>query len=254
MPPTASLDRVLVCVPTYNELDALPALLEQLRTLHPEVDVLVIDDSSPDGTGHLADWFARQDPHLNVLHRPGKAGLGAAYRAGFAWGLRHGYDLLVEMDADGSHRPEDLAALLTAAQDADVVLGTRWMRGGRTVNWPLRRKLLSIAGNLYARIMLRVPVSDITGGYRVYRAGALHLLDPHTVTSQGYCFQVELAHRAHLAGLAIRQVPITFVERSCGASKMSSAIVREAIQQVTRWGIQQRLHRPQPATLQAQHR
>ncbi|HET6825583.1 MAG TPA: polyprenol monophosphomannose synthase [Amnibacterium sp.] len=235
--------RALVCVPTYDEAESLPRLLLRLAEFAPDVDVLVVDDASPDGTGAIADGFALQDPRVHVLHRTGKGGLGAAYLAGFAWGLERGYDAVVEMDADGSHRPEDLPRLLAALRDADVVLGTRWMRGGRTVNWPLRRRLLSRAGNLYARCMLRVPMRDITGGFRAYRAAALHAVDLAAVRSEGYCFQVELALRAADAGLRIREVPITFVEREQGVSKMSGSIVVEAMQRVTVWGAQRALQR-----------
>ena len=172
--PNAPTDaRVLVCIPTYNEAESLPGVLAGVRRECPEVDVLVIDDASPDGTGETADGFAARDEHVHVLHRKGKGGLGGAYLAGFAWALDAGYDVVVEMDADGSHRPEDLPALLAASGDADLVLGTRWMPGGRTVNWPRRRQLLSVGGNRYARIMLGVPLRDITGGFRAYRSSAL---------------------------------------------------------------------------------
>lgn len=236
--------RILVCVPTYNEAASLPVLLPRLGAVRPSVDVLVVDDGSPDGTGAIADGFAERDPRVHVLHRAGKGGLGAAYLAAFAWGLEQGYDVLVEMDADGSHRPEDLERLLAAVADgADVVLGTRWMPGGRTVNWPFRRRLLSVLGNRYARAMLSVPLHDITGGFRAYRAEALRALDLGSVRGEGYVFQVELALRASNAGLDIREVPITFVEREQGVSKMSRAIVVEAMRRVTVWGVQRRLGR-----------
>jgi dolichol-phosphate mannosyltransferase len=236
--------RALVCVPTYNEAESLPVLLPRLAGVTPSVDVLVIDDGSPDGTGAIADGFAERDPRVHVLHRAGKGGLGAAYLAGFAWGLERDYDVLIEMDADGSHRPEDLELLLRAVADgADVVLGTRWMPGGRTVNWPFRRRLLSVAGNRYARTMLSVPLRDITGGFRAYRSAALRALDLGTVSGEGYVFQVELALRASDAGLEIREVPITFVEREQGSSKMSQAIVVEAMRRVTVWGVQRRIAR-----------
>lgn len=228
--------RALVCVPTFDEAESLPRLLLRLAEFAPDVDVLVVDDASPDGTGEIADGFAERDPRVHVLHRTGKGGLGGAYLAGFAWGLDRGYDALIEMDADGSHRPEDLPRLLEALLGADVVLGTRWMPGGRTVNWPLRRRLLSRAGNLYARCMLRVPMRDITGGFRAYRAGALRVVGLAAVRSEGYCFQVELALRAADAGLRVAEVPITFVEREQGVSKMSGSIVVEAMRRVTIWG------------------
>ncbi|MCU1473267.1 polyprenol monophosphomannose synthase [Amnibacterium sp.] len=227
----------LVCVPTYNEAESLPVLLPRIAAVAPEVEVLVIDDNSPDGTGAIADGFAARDPRVHVLHRTGKGGLGAAYLAGFRWGLDHGFDVVVEMDADGSHRPEDLPRLLAALQEADVVLGTRWMEGGETVNWPWPRRLLSRAGNLYARVMLRVAWRDITGGFRAYRSTALQALDLATVRSEGYCFQVELALRAGDAELLVREVPITFVEREQGSSKMSRSIVVEAMRRVTVWGV-----------------
>ena len=239
MPP---VQRVLVCIPTYNEADSLPVVLNGIRAHAPEVAILVADDSSPDGTGDIADELAAHDERLHVLHRTKKEGLGAAYLAAFAWGFEHGYDVVVEMDADGSHRPEDLPALLAgAAAGADLVLGTRWMPGGRTVNWPRRRKWLSRGANWYARRMLRVPLRDITGGFRAYRADALRALDLEGVRSEGYCFQIELALRASEAGQEIREVPITFVERRLGASKMSRAIVLEAMTRVTRWGIARRV-------------
>jgi dolichol-phosphate mannosyltransferase len=240
---TESPFRTLVCVPTYDEAESLPQLLLRLAEFAPDVDVLVIDDASPDGTGAIADAFAERDPRVHVLHRTGKGGLGGAYLAGFGWGLERGYDAVVEMDADGSHRPEDLPRLLAALRDADVVLGTRWMPGGRTVNWPLRRRLLSRAGNLYARCMLRVPMRDITGGFRAYRTAALHAVDLAVVRSEGYCFQVELALRAGDAGLRIREVPITFVEREQGVSKMSGSIVLEAMRRVTVWGAERAARR-----------
>jgi dolichol-phosphate mannosyltransferase len=240
MPNPLTPDRVLVCIPTYDEADSLPTVLTGVRRHCPAVDVLVIDDASPDGTGEIADGFAERDGAIHVLHRTGKGGLGAAYLAGFAWALDAGYDVIVEMDADGSHRPEDLPALLAAIADADLVLGTRWMPGGSTQNWPRRRQLLSIGGNRYARFMLGVPLRDITGGFRAYRAATLRRLDLPTVRSEGYCFQVELALRAVEADERVTEVPITFVERRLGASKMSRRIVLEAMRRVTLWGLQRR--------------
>lgn len=235
--------RILVCIPTYDEAESLPQLLPRIARCAPDVDVLVLDDDSPDGTGAIADRFAAEDPRVHVLHRRGKEGLAAAYLAGFAWGLDHGYDVLVEMDADGSHRPEDLPGLLAPTADADLVLGTRWMPGGSTVNWPLQRRLLSRGGNAYARFMLRIPLRDITGGFRAYRATTLQRIGLGTIRSGGYCFQVELALRTADLGLRIREVPITFVEREHGASKMSRAIVLEAMRRVTVWGVQRRIAR-----------
>ncbi|MFJ6955725.1 polyprenol monophosphomannose synthase [Micromonospora aurantiaca (nom. illeg.)] len=233
--------RVLVVIPTYNEADNVGRIVARVREAAPTVDVLVADDNSPDGTGAIADTIADGDPRVHVLHRAGKEGLGAAYLAGFAWARTRGYDAVVEMDADGSHAPEDLPALLHAARDADVVIGSRWTRGARVLNWPWRRLLLSRVGNLYARLALGMPVSDATGGYRVYRASALDAIDLGSVRSQGYAFQVELSRLAHRAGVRIVEVPITFAEREHGDSKMSPLIVAEALWRVTRWGVRDRL-------------
>ncbi|WP_431874618.1 polyprenol monophosphomannose synthase [Micromonospora marina] len=233
--------RVLVVIPTYNEADNVRRIVARVREAAPSVDVLVADDNSPDGTGAIADTLAAGDPRVHVLHRAGKEGLGAAYLAGFAWARRRGYDAVVEMDADGSHAPEDLPALLHAARDADVVIGSRWTRGARVLNWPWRRLLLSRVGNLYARLALGMPVSDATGGYRVYRSSALDAIDLESVRSQGYAFQVELSRLAHRAGVRIVEVPITFAEREHGDSKMSPLIVAEALWRVTRWGVRDRL-------------
>ena len=190
---------------------------------------------------HLpAEAMAATDRHVHVLHRPGKEGLGAAYLAGFGWAAARDYDAVVEMDADGSHAPEDLPALLDAARDADVVIGSRWTSGARVVNWPLRRLLLSRGGNLYARLALGMPVSDATGGYRVYRAAALRAMELDAVRSQGYSFQVELSRLAHRSGARIVEVPITFAERERGASKMSPLIVAEALWRITTWGLRDR--------------
>lgn len=227
---------VLVIIPTYNESESLPGVLDRLRRSVPEADVLVADDNSPDGTGALADAIAAQDDHVHVLHRAGKEGLGKAYLAGFAWGLERGYDVIVEMDADGSHRPEELPRLLAQIPHADVVLGSRWVPGGSVVNWPASRRVLSQGGSLYTRLALGIPTRDATGGYRAYRASALRALDLETVESNGYCFQIDLLWRALQRGLVVREVPITFVEREAGTSKMSGRIVREALLNVGRWG------------------
>ncbi len=236
--------RVLVCIPTYDERESLPGTLARLRAAVPSADALVIDDGSPDGTGALADEAAAVDPGVHVLHRASKAGLGAAYVAGFRWGLDRGYDVLVEMDADGSHRPEELTRLLTALDGgADLVLGSRYVPGGRLEGWARSRELLSRGGNAYVRAALKVPVRDATGGYRAYRAELLRALDLDTIASQGYCFQVDLLWRAVQHGATVREVPITFVERAAGASKMSGGIVREALWKVTVWGTRSRLGR-----------
>ncbi|WP_125612014.1 polyprenol monophosphomannose synthase [Specibacter cremeus] len=230
--------RVLTIIPTYNELESLPKTLTRLRAAAPQVDVLVADDNSPDGTGALADEFAAADPQVHVLHRAGKAGLGAAYLAGFAWGLEAGYDVLVEMDADGSHQPEQLPLLLDAVeQGADLALGSRWVPGGKVVNWPLHRKLISRGGSFYSRLLLGLSVRDITGGYRAFRRSTLEAVDLGTVDSVGYGFQVDMLWRVALKGLRIVEVPITFVEREFGASKMSGGIFQEAVVNVTRWGL-----------------
>lgn len=236
----ADLGRILVIVPTYNERDALPLIVERIRAAVPEADVLVADDNSPDGTGAIADSLAEADPKVRVMHRHGKEGLGAAYIAGFTWGLKNNYDVLVEMDADGSHQPEQLPRLLDALRDADLVLGSRWVPGGGTQNWSKGREVLSRGGNIYTRAMLGVPIHDATGGYRAFRADTLRNLDLHTVASQGYCFQVDLAWRTVQRGMTVKEVPITFVERSVGDSKMSRAIVAEALWRVTQWGVAER--------------
>jgi dolichol-phosphate mannosyltransferase len=232
-----STDRVLVIVPTYDERDNLEPVALRLHAAVPTADLLVVDDASPDGTGALADALASTHPWLHVLHRTGKEGLGAAYIAGFAWAREHGYDVVVEMDADGSHAPEELPRLLAALESADVVLGSRWVEGGRVVNWPRSRELLSRGGNWWTRRMLRLPLRDATGGYRAYRRSVLDALPLADVASQGYCFQVDLAWQAWRAGHRVVEVPITFVERERGESKMSRSIVLEALWRVTWWGL-----------------
>ncbi len=241
--PYADLGRVLVIIPTYNERHNVADIVHRLRAAVPQADVLVADDNSPDGTGELADELARQDAQVHVMHRPGKGGLGAAYLAAFAWAMEHGYDVVVEMDADGSHQPEQLPRLLDALHEADLVLGSRWVPGGSVVNWPRYREAISRGGSLYSRIALRLPVRDVTGGYRAFRTTALVKLDLPTVQSQGYCFQVDLARRAVQRGLTVREVPIEFVERVRGESKMSQRIVAEALWRVTVWGVQDRAGR-----------
>lgn len=232
--------RVLVVIPTYNEALTIQKVVARVRTAVDSSHVLVVDDGSPDGTGRIADRIAELDDHVDVLHRACKEGLGAAYVAGFRWGLAHGYEALVEMDADGSHQPEELPRLLTALDDADLVLGSRYVPGGRVVNWPGHRELLSRGGNLYTRLALGIPLRDATGGFRAFRADTLRSLDLDDVASHGYCFQVDLAWRAVRAGLRVVEVPITFVERVEGTSKMSGAVVREALWRVTQWGLMRR--------------
>ncbi|SDS65448.1 dolichol-phosphate mannosyltransferase [Friedmanniella luteola] len=233
-------ERTLVIIPTYDELQNLPLIVARVRASVPDAHVLVADDNSPDGTGELADRLAAEDDHVHVLHRTGKEGLGAAYLAGFSWGLDAGYDVLVEMDADGSHQPEQLPRLLTALAGADLVLGSRWVTGGTVVNWPLSRKVLSRGGNLWTRLMLGLPLKDATGGFRAFRAATLRGLELDGVVSAGYCFQVDLAWRALKAGFRVVEVPITFIEREHGVSKMSQRIVVEALLLTTLWGIRHR--------------
>ena len=234
-------ERVLVVVPTYNEVQNLEAVLDRLHTAAPEAHALVVDDGSPDGTGELADKLAAADPRVHVLHRPVKAGLGPAYVAGFRWGRERGYDVLVEMDADGSHPPEQLPTLLAALDDADLVLGSRYVDGGAVMDWPLHRLLLSRAGNRYTRWALRLPLADATGGYRAARGELIDRLPFADVASEGYCFQVDWAWRAVRAGARVVEVPIAFSERRFGRSKMSGSIVGEALVRVTAWGARDRL-------------
>jgi dolichol-phosphate mannosyltransferase len=248
---TEPVGRACVCIPTYNEAANVAAIVARVRAAVPAATVLILDDASPDGTGAIADGIAATDDQVVVLHRPGKAGLGAAYLAGFAWALERGYDVVVEMDADGSHAPEELPRLLAALRTADVVLGSRWVPGGAVRNWPRSRLLLSRGGNAYVRRALRVPLRDATGGYRAYRRSVLEALPLDEVASQGYCFQVDLAWRSVRSGFRVVEVPITFVEREHGVSKMSRKIVAEALWRVTGWGLRDRFHRKdrqQPAS------
>jgi dolichol-phosphate mannosyltransferase len=239
--PTSSIGRVVVVMPTYQERQNLDAMAGRLRAAVPGADLLVVDDNSPDGTGDLADKLAEADPRIQVMHRTEKAGLGAAYIAGFRWALERGYDAIVEMDADGSHQPEQLPLLLAALENADGVIGSRYVPGGQTVNWPASREFLSRGANIYNRIVLGVKVKDATGGYRAYRATTLRTINLDNVESAGYCFQIDLTLRIIQAGLRLVEVPITFVERERGASKMSKAIVREAFLRVAQWGVESRL-------------
>ncbi len=233
----ADVGRVLVVIPTYNEIDNIEPVLTRLRAAVPDAHALVVDDASPDGTGELADKLAAADHNIHVLHRANKNGLGAAYIAGFDWALQHGYDVVVEMDADGSHAPEELPRILDALTDADLVIGSRYVPGGRVLNWPASRLFLSRGGNIYTRILLGVPVRDATGGYRAYRSDLLRALPLADIASQGYCFQVDLAWRTWCTGHRVTEVPITFTERVRGHSKMSRAIVAEAFWRVTLWGL-----------------
>jgi len=232
-----SSNKALVIMPTYCESKSLPVTIDELVAVIPNINILIVDDASPDGTGEIADDLAKQNANIRVLHRAGKEGLGPAYLAGFAWGLSKGFDVLVEMDADGSHRAADLPLLLEKAGEYDLVIGSRWIPGGKVVNWPAHRKLISLAGNFYTSVMLGLKVKDATAGYRAYRADFLNSLNLANVASHGYSFQVEMTNRSHRAKARIVEVPITFVERTQGASKMTAAIVLEALWLVTKWGI-----------------
>lgn len=234
------IGKVLVIIPTYNEKDNVESIVARTRAAVPVAHILIADDNSPDGTGDIADGLAADDANVHVLHRAGKEGLGMAYLAGFAWAREHGYDVAVEMDADGSHAPEQLHRLLDALGDADAVIGSRYVPGGKVVNWPAHRLLLSRGGSLYTRILLGVPVRDTTAGYRAYRLDALDKFDLESVASAGYCFQIDLTWRAVRAGLRVVEVPITFAERERGASKMGGSIVREALLRVGSWGVKHR--------------
>ena len=237
---SAGHGRVVVVIPTYNERENLAWIVGRLRAAMPQVDVLVVDDGSPDGTGRLADELAAADPQVTVLHRAEKAGLGAAYLHGFRVALERGYDVVGEMDADGSHQPEQLPAMLAALDHADLVIGSRWVKGGSVVNWPLHRKALSVGGNVYARALLGVPVRDVTAGYRLFRRTTLEKIDLESVESLGYCFQTDLAWRTLQAGLTITEVPIEFVERVRGESKMNRDVAVESLRRITRWGLRER--------------
>ncbi|GGF52606.1 dolichol-phosphate mannosyltransferase [Marmoricola endophyticus] len=238
--------RTVMVVPTFNEVENLRAVAERLRRAQPEVDLLVVDDGSPDGTGELADALAAEDPRVSVLHRRAKAGLGAAYVHGFTVALDAGYDLIGEMDADGSHQPEQLGRLLAEMPAADLAIGSRWVPGGSIVDWPARRELLSRGGNLYTRALLGIAVRDATAGFRVFRRETLERVALDTVVSTGYVFQAELAYRAVRAGLRVVEVPIDFVERERGQSKMTPRVAAESLWRVTRWGLAQRLRRSRP--------
>lgn len=237
------LGRILVIIPTYNEAENIKPIVSRVRAAVPDADILVADDNSPDGTGKVADEIAAEDSQVQVLHRKGKEGLGAAYLAGFRWGTEHGYGVLVEMDADGSHQPEELPRLLTALKGADLVLGSRWVPGGRVVNWPKSREMISRGGSTYSRLLLGLRTRDVTGGYRAFRAETLEGIGLDRVASQGYCFQVDLARRAVEAGYHVVEVPITFVDREIGDSKMSRDILVEALWRVTSWGVSSRTNR-----------
>lgn len=236
-----ALDRVLVIIPTYNESQNIESITNRLRRSVPEAHVLIADDNSPDGTGDIADRLAKSDDHIHVMHRRGKQGLGAAYLAGFHWGLENGYDILVEHDADGSHQPEELPRLLHAVRaGADMVKGSRWVKGGSVVNWPKSREFISRGGSLWTRLWLGIPVKDATGGFNAFRASTLRGINLDEVASAGYCFQLDLVWRTIKNGYRVVEVPIEFVEREFGDSKMSRNIVVEALLRTTLWGIEYR--------------
>ncbi len=245
--------RVLVITPTYDEVENIASTIDALLASGTGCEVLVVDDASPDGTGELADRIAASEPRVHVLHRTSKDGLGRAYLAGFAWALENGYDVIVEFDADGSHPADALPAMLEALDDpaTGLVIGSRWVPGGRLVDWPASRRLLSRAANAYARAILRLPVRDITAGYRAYRSPVLARIADEVVDSRGYCFQIDLTIRTHDAGWRIREVPITFRERRSGVSKMSGGVVVEAMWRVTAWGVA-RLVRPRATSARSQ--
>lgn len=227
-------------MPCYQERESLEETVTGVLEAQPEIYLLIIDDASPDGTGALADQLAAQNTRVSVLHRSGKLGLGSAYRAGFDWALARDFDLVIEMDADGSHQPKHLEAMLQASKSADLVIGSRWVDGGEVTNWPKSRVLISRLGNSYARLMLKSQIRDLTAGYRVYRNDLLAQIISEPIRAEGYAFQVELVMRAEAAGARLVEVPITFVERERGSSKMTGAIVFEAFQLVTRWGLQRK--------------
>ncbi len=237
--------RTLVIIPTYNERENLPLIVGRVHAALPDVHILVVDDGSPDGTGQLADELSLADPdRIHVMHRVSKDGLGAAYLAGFDWGLSREYTVLVEMDADGSHAPEELPRLLAAVDGgADLAIGSRYVPGGTVRNWPWRRLALSRTANTYSRVLLGVDINDITAGYRAYRREVLEKIDLSAVDSKGYCFQIDLTWRAINAGFKVVEVPITFSERELGVSKMSGSNIREAMFKVAEWGLRGRLDR-----------
>ena len=244
------MSRPLVVIPTYNERENLADTVARARATVPEASVLVVDDASPDGTGELADDLAASDPHVQVLHRSAKNGLGGAYLEAFEWALDRGFDPIVQLDADGSHLPEQLPRLLDRlegraddAPPADLVIGSRWVEGGSIANWPRHRELLSKWGSAYARAMLRLNTRDATAGYRAFRAAGLRRMRLEDVHTRGYGFQVDMLWHAREAGLVIAEVPVTFVERARGRSKMTAAIVLEAMARVTVWGLRSRFGR-----------
>jgi dolichol-phosphate mannosyltransferase len=238
--------RTIVVIPTYNEADNIEKITSSVLTVQPGVHILVVDDSSPDGTGDIADKLsAASEGRLHVLHRGSKDGLGRAYIAGFDWALSHGYDAMIEMDADLSHDPMFLESIIAAGQDSDVVIGSRYLNGISVINWPLRRILLSLGANQYVRTMIRVPIHDCTSGYRLYRRHVLESIGLDNVRSNGYSFQVEMSFRAHIAGFKIVEVPIIFMERRAGQSKMSKGVIWESIKMPVKLRLRERALRKQ---------
>ena len=234
------LGRCVMVIPTYDESENIEWIVKRLRAAQPGVDVMIVDDNSPDGTGEIADRLASEDDAISVVHRTDKAGLGAAYLHGFDVALRAGYDVIGEMDADGSHQPEQLERLIEALRTADLVIGSRYVPGGSVVNWPLRRLLLSRGGNFYVRLLLGIKVKDATAGYRLFRRTTLEAIDLGSVRSTGYVFQTDLAYRTVTRGLRLAEVPIEFIERERGDSKMSGAVASESLKRITRWGLRER--------------
>jgi dolichol-phosphate mannosyltransferase len=255
VPGSRPSERVLVIIPTFNERENLPVIHRRLKDACPDVHVLIVDDGSPDGTGELAEELAAADPgRTHVMHRTVKDGLGAAYLAGFAWGLSRQYSVLVEMDADGSHAPEQLRRLLDAVDaGADLAIGSRYVDRGAVQNWPWRRWALSWTANTYARLALDIGIHDITAGYRAYRREVLEAIDLDGVDSKGYCFQIDLTRRTLNSGFVVVEVPITFTERELGVSKMSGSNIREALVKVAKWGIEGRTTRARAARANHPH-
>jgi dolichol-phosphate mannosyltransferase len=239
------MTEALVIIPTYNERESLPGVLDRLTRAAADVDVLVVDDASPDGTGSVASTYAERNLRVHVLHRPAKSGLGPAYIAGFRWAFDRGYEFVVEMDADGSHDPAVVPKLLRIARGvtADLVIGSRWIPGGAVDGWSRIRQFISRAGNAYARFTLGSHIGDLTAGFRAIRVSALRSLDLASIASSGYCFQIEIADRIERSGGVVVEHPIRFVERELGTSKMHLGIVAEAFARMTSWGIRRRLGR-----------
>lgn len=229
--------KVLVIIPTFQESQNIVSLLERLFSVAPEVSALVVDDSSPDGTGEIVKKLSQGNDRINLLTNKNKVGLGKAYVEGFKWGLKREFDIFVEMDADGSHAPEQIWSILDNLHESDVSLGSRWVPGGKIENWPLSRQLLSKGGNFYVRVMLGFAIKDATGGYRAYHRRVLESIDLDSINSQGYCFQVDMVKRSLALGFKVCESPILFSEREAGSSKMSKKIVLEAFLRIGFWGL-----------------